>query len=126
MRYCQGCNLVIKIKVMPHPKQSDFANQVLRMFVPDEYLKDFEANHIEQLPNEWIIELVRRIGAQTTAKAFRAYIPKVSRTLCRSENTDGNGCGGVVEALSLIIKEKEQFVLHDGPTDGAAEHVPAQ
>jgi hypothetical protein len=45
---------------MPHPKQSDFIDQAMKMFVPQEYLNDFEANHIEERPDEWIIELVEK------------------------------------------------------------------
>jgi hypothetical protein len=46
---------------MPNKKQSDFNEQVLRMFVPDEYLKDFEPNSIEEKPEEWIIELIEKV-----------------------------------------------------------------
>jgi hypothetical protein len=45
---------------MPHPKQSDFIEQAMKMFVPQEYLDHFETNHIEELANEWIIELVEK------------------------------------------------------------------
>jgi hypothetical protein len=45
---------------MPHPKQSDFIDQAMKMFVPGEYLNDFEATHIEERPDEWIIELVEK------------------------------------------------------------------
>lgn len=45
---------------MPHAKQSDWADQVLRIFVPREYLNDFAINHIEELPDEWVIELVEK------------------------------------------------------------------
>lgn len=30
------------------------------MFVPSEYLKDFEPNSIEERPDEWVIELVEK------------------------------------------------------------------
>jgi hypothetical protein len=46
---------------MPNKKQSDFNEQVLRMFVPDEYLKDFEPNSIEEKPEEWVIELIEKV-----------------------------------------------------------------
>ena len=45
---------------MPHPQQSDWADQVLKMLVPQEYLNDFAINHIEELPDEWLIELVEK------------------------------------------------------------------
>ena len=45
---------------MPHAKQSDFIDQAMKMFIPSEYLRDFEPNHIEELPDEWIIELVEK------------------------------------------------------------------
>ncbi len=45
---------------MPHPRQSDFIDQAMKMFVPQEYLNNFEANYIEERPDEWIIELVEK------------------------------------------------------------------
>ena len=45
---------------MPHLQQSDWSDQVLKMLVPREYLNDFAINHIEELPDEWIIELVEK------------------------------------------------------------------
>ena len=45
---------------MPHAKQSDFLAQTMKIFIPQEYLADFEPNHIEELPDEWIIELVEK------------------------------------------------------------------
>src|SRR5215467_10389762 len=32
----------------------------------------------------------------------------------------------MIESLALVIKEEEQFVLHDGAADGSPEHVPPQ
>lgn len=46
---------------MPHTKQSDWAEQMLRMFVPQEYLNDFEINYVEESPEEWVIELIENI-----------------------------------------------------------------
>jgi hypothetical protein len=46
---------------MPHTKQSDFkgwAMKAMKMFILAQYLQDFEPNYIEELPDEWIIELV--------------------------------------------------------------------
>jgi len=37
---------------MPHVRQSDFSEQALKVLVPSEYLNDFEANHIEEQPQE--------------------------------------------------------------------------
>jgi hypothetical protein len=57
---------------MPHARQSDFSEQALKVLVPSEYLNDFEANHIEEQPQEWIIELVEkedRIPAVLKGKA---------------------------------------------------------
>jgi len=45
---------------MPHVKQSDLLYQAIKIFVPEEYLRDFEVNHIEELPSEWVIELVEK------------------------------------------------------------------
>jgi|SRR6267154_5023505 len=45
---------------MPKTKQSDFNEQVLRMFIPVEYLKDFEPNSIEEKADEWVIELIEK------------------------------------------------------------------
>ena len=43
---------------MPHPRQSNLAEESYKIFVPEEYLVDFEVNHIENKPQEWVIELV--------------------------------------------------------------------
>ena len=45
---------------MPHPRQSNLSEHVYRIFVPQEYLNDFEVNHIGEQPNEWLIELVEK------------------------------------------------------------------
>jgi hypothetical protein len=45
---------------MPHSRQSDCAEQMLRMFVPQEYLNDFEINYVEESPEEWLIELIEK------------------------------------------------------------------
>lgn len=45
---------------MPHPRQSNIPEQAYRIFVPQEYLNDFEVNHIEEQPDEWLIELVEK------------------------------------------------------------------
>jgi hypothetical protein len=45
---------------MPHSKQSDWAEQMLKMFVPQEYLNDFEINYVEESPEEWVIELIEK------------------------------------------------------------------
>jgi hypothetical protein len=45
---------------MPHAKQTDFIDQAMKIFIPQEYLKDFDTNYIEEHPEEWIIELVEK------------------------------------------------------------------
>lgn len=47
---------------MPHPRQSNLAEESFKIFIPEEYLSDFEVNHIENHPSEWIIELVEKEG----------------------------------------------------------------
>lgn len=51
-----------KDKAMPHAKQTDWTEQMVKIFVPQEYLNDFEINHIEEQPEEWVIELVSVVG----------------------------------------------------------------
>lgn len=45
---------------MPHPRQQNLAEEVYKVLIPSEYLVDFEVNHIENKPQEWIIELVEK------------------------------------------------------------------
>ena len=45
---------------MPHPRQQNLAEEVYKVLIPSEYLVDFEVNHIENKPEEWIIELVEK------------------------------------------------------------------
>lgn|SRR5215216_1016768 len=45
---------------MPHSKQSDWMEQMLKIFVPQEYLNDFEINYVEELQEEWVIELIEK------------------------------------------------------------------
>lgn len=45
---------------MPHPRQTDLAYESFKIFMPEEYLMDFEVNHIENKPDEWVIELVEK------------------------------------------------------------------
>ena len=45
---------------MPHPRQTDLAYESFKIFIPEEYLADFEVNHIDNKPQEWIIELVEK------------------------------------------------------------------
>ncbi|MFT3945604.1 MAG: hypothetical protein QM763_23635 [Agriterribacter sp.] len=45
---------------MPHPRQKDLAYESFKIFIPEEYLVDFEVNHIENKPQEWVIELVEK------------------------------------------------------------------
>ena len=45
---------------MPHSRQKDLAYESFKIFIPEEYLNDFEVNHIENKPQEWVIELVEK------------------------------------------------------------------
>jgi hypothetical protein len=45
---------------MPHARQSNIAEEVYKVLIPSEYLADFEVNHIENKPQEWVIELVEK------------------------------------------------------------------
>lgn len=45
---------------MPHAKQSDILDQVVKLLVPEEYLQDFYVNHISENKEEWVLELVEK------------------------------------------------------------------
>ena len=45
---------------MPHPRQQNLAEEVYKVLIPAEYLADFEVNHIDNKPQEWVIELVEK------------------------------------------------------------------
>ena len=45
---------------MPHSKQSDILEQVVKLLVPQEYLNDFYVNHMSENTEEWILELVEK------------------------------------------------------------------
>lgn len=45
---------------MPHARQTNLAEESYKIFIPEEYLADFEVNHIENNADEWIIELVEK------------------------------------------------------------------
>lgn len=45
---------------MPHPRQTNLAEESYKILIPEEYLADFEVNYIENKPQEWIIELVEK------------------------------------------------------------------
>ena len=45
---------------MPHVRQKDLAYESFKILIPEEYLQDFEVNHIENKPQEWVIELVEK------------------------------------------------------------------
>lgn len=45
---------------MPSNKQLNFNEEVLKILIPEEYLKDFEPNSVENKPAEWVIELVEK------------------------------------------------------------------
>lgn len=46
---------------MPHPRQANLSEEVYKVLIPEEYLQDFEVNHVENNPSEWVIELVEKI-----------------------------------------------------------------
>jgi hypothetical protein len=45
---------------MPSNKQLNFNDEVLKILIPEEYLKDFEPNSVENKPTEWVIELIEK------------------------------------------------------------------
>ena len=45
---------------MPNTKQINFNEEVLKILIPEEYLKDFEPNSVENKPTEWVIELIEK------------------------------------------------------------------
>jgi hypothetical protein len=45
---------------MPSNKQLNFNDEVLKILIPEEYLKDFEPNSVEDKPTEWVIELIEK------------------------------------------------------------------
>lgn len=45
---------------MPSNKQVNFNEEVLKILIPEEYLKDFEPNSVENKPTEWVIELIEK------------------------------------------------------------------
>ncbi len=45
---------------MPTKKQANFNEEVLKILIPSEYLKDFDPNRVENKPDEWIIELIEK------------------------------------------------------------------
>jgi len=45
---------------MPNIKQPDFNEEVLKILIREEYLKDFDANSVENKATQWVIELVEK------------------------------------------------------------------
>lgn len=45
---------------MASNKQINFNEEVLKILIPEEYLKDFEPNSVENKPTEWVIELIEK------------------------------------------------------------------
>jgi hypothetical protein len=45
---------------MPSTKQVNLNEEVLKILIPEEYLKDFEPNRVENKPTEWVIELIEK------------------------------------------------------------------
>jgi ribosomal protein S8 len=59
---------------MPHPRQSNLAEEVYKVLIPEEYLVDFEVNHIENKHQEWIIELVEKADRKPPALAGKQVV----------------------------------------------------
>ena len=70
--------------------------------------------------------MLGRIITDAPGEPSSADIAKVPLSFRGGKNIKLLSTGGVVESLSLIIKEEEQFVLHNRAADSTAEHVPAQ
>ena len=45
---------------MPRNKQVNLNEEVLKILIPEEYLKDFEPNSVDNKPTEWVIELIEK------------------------------------------------------------------
>jgi hypothetical protein len=45
---------------MPNIKQPSFNDEVLKILIPEEYLKDFVPNSVSNQPGEWVIELLEK------------------------------------------------------------------
>ena len=65
---------------MPHPRQSNLAEESYKIFIPEEYLVDFEVNHIENKPVEWIIELVEKGTTKHYSNEYDLHIPGMKTT----------------------------------------------
>ena len=66
---------------------------------------------------EWVVQLDALLCQQ---------LREVPLPFRRGEKRDGTTRRRVVETLSLIVDENEQFILQDGTTKRGAKHVPAQ
>jgi hypothetical protein len=45
---------------MPHVRQANISEEIYKVLIPEEYLQDFEVNHVENKPTEWVIELLEK------------------------------------------------------------------
>lgn len=45
---------------MPNKRQTNLTEEVYKILIPEEYLKDFEVNSVSNHPEEWVIELVEK------------------------------------------------------------------
>ena len=54
-----GVTLVSK-NIVPYPRLLNIADESYKIFIPEEYLFDFEMNYVENKPHEWIRELVEK------------------------------------------------------------------
>ena len=66
---------------------------------------------------KWVVQLDALLCQQ---------LREVALPFGRGEKCDWAARSRVIETLSLIIDEKEQFVLHDGTAKRSAKHVPAE
>lgn len=46
---------------MPKKKPSNLSEEIYKILIPEEYLRDFEVNSVEEHPGEWVIELVEKV-----------------------------------------------------------------
>ncbi len=59
---------------MPNNKQHNFSDEVLKILIPEEYLKDFEPNSVENKPTEWVIELIEKVDRIPAALAGKEAV----------------------------------------------------
>ncbi len=81
--------------------------------------------------------LIVRKGCPVTVRIQLKWVVQLDALRCQQlrevalpfgcgEKREGAARRRVIETLSLIVDEKEQFVLHDGATKRRAKHIPAE